>query len=610
MNRLIPISLLLVLAACGDSADTTTTDTSAESQVAAEPATAEATADASAALNALFDEYYEAYLELNPIAATSVGDDRYNDRIAISISDDYREKARALHQRYFDALADIDVNALGAQDRLSYELFRLDRAQDLESLTYPSHLQPINQFYSFTSSFARLGSGTGLHPFKTVKDYEDFLSRIDDFVSYVDVAIANMREGAQAGVVQPRVLMDKVIPQLDAQLADSAEESGFFGPVMNMPAEFSDDDRERLTAAYVDAIENKILPSYERLLNFVSDEYLTASRETVGMAGLPGGEDWYAFRVRRYTTTEMTPDEIHTIGLNEVKRIQNEMRGVMAEVGFEGTLEDFFEYVYDDPQFFYDEPEQLIQGYRDMADDIAERAKLLFDVEPKTPFEVRAVEPFRERSASKGSYVSGTPDGKRPGIFYANTYDVGSRPKWDMTSLFLHEAIPGHHFQRALQREAEYLPNFRRFGGYTAYTEGWGLYSETLGKEMGLYDDRPYDYFGALNAELWRSIRLVVDTGLHAKGWSRQDVLDFMFANSAVSETRAVAEAERFMAIPGQALAYKIGQLKILDIRRQAEERLGDRFDVIAFHREILKDGPLPLSVLEAKIMRWADEQV
>jgi uncharacterized protein (DUF885 family) len=305
----------------------------------------------------------------------------------------------------------------------------------------------------------------------------------------------------------------------------------------------------------------------------------------------------------------MTPDEIHQVGLDEVARIHDEMQSVMDEVGFEGTLEEFFEFANTDEQFFYDEPDELIQGYRDMSAHIEELAKKLFDVSPKTGFEVRRVEPFREQSASGGSYQAGTPDGRRPGIFYANAYNIKARPKWAMESLYLHEAIPGHHFQIALQQENEEIPRFRRFARFTAYSEGWGLYAETLGKEIGVYTD-PYQYFGALNAELWRAIRLVVDTGLHAKGWSRQDVLDYMYANSAVAPARAISEAERFMAIPGQALAYKIGQLKIREIRNMAEEKLGDDFDVVAFHREVLKDGPMPLSMLEAKVSRWVEAQL
>lgn len=565
--------------------------------------------DPSEALAAILDDFFEESLELNPLAATSIGDDRYNDRLAVSISAEYRERSLAMEQRYLDRLLEIDRDGLNDQEQLSYDLFRQQREWAIEGAAFPAHLQPINQFRSFMNSFVQLGSGKSLHPFETVKDYEDWLSRVDDFLVYVDTAIGNMQAGAAEGVVQPRVLMAKVLPQLESQLADSAEESGFWAPVANMPAEFSEEDRSRLTAAFRDTIENRIVPAYARMLNFVGDDYMAAARDTVGLYALPNGREWYEYLVRVRTTTDMTPEEIHEIGLSEVARIHEEMRGVMAEVGFDGTLQEFFDFAASDPQFFYDTPEALIQGYRDMAAEIAEANKALFAVFPKTDYEVRAVEPYREQSASRGSYQAGTPDGSRKGIFYANTYNVGTRTSWNMKSLFLHEAIPGHHYQIMLQRENESLPQFRRFGGFTAYTEGWGLYSESLGKELGVYED-PMEYFGALSDELWRAIRLVTDTGIHALGWTRQEVLDYMSANSAASETRRVQEAERFMAIPGQALAYKIGQLKIREIRNDAEARLGDRFDVKAFHTEVLKDGSMPLSILEAKIDRWIEAQL
>ena len=565
--------------------------------------------DPTKALSTLFDEHFERSLELSPIRATSIGDDRYDDQYANSIGPEHREASRALDEEFLQRILAIKREQLSRQDRLSYDIFKLNREMSLAGRRFPSHLAPMNQFRSATSSFVVLGSGTGLHPFKTVKNYDDFLRRVDGFVVYADQAIDNMKEGIRQGVTQPRILMDKFVPQLESQLVDSVEESGFYSPILNMPDDFSAADKERLSSAYKEAIANKILPTFERLNNFMGDEYLGAARESVGLFELPDGEAWYAHNVRRITTTDYTPDEIHQIGLGEVERIHGEMRDVMKAIGFEGSLNEFFEYVYSDPQFFFDEPEKLIQAYRDMSAEVESIAPEFFKLFPNTPFEVRRVEPFREQSSSKGSYQSGSPDGSRPGIFYANAYNVGVRPKWDMTSLFLHEAIPGHHFQISLARESEGLPRFRRFGGSTAYTEGWGLYSEYLGREMGLYED-PMDLFGSLNAELWRSIRLVVDTGIHAKGWTRQQVLDFMYANSAVSETRAVSEAERFMAIPGQALAYKIGQLKILEIRRNAEEKLGDAFDIREFHAQLLKDGSMPLSMLEAKINGWVESQM
>ena len=514
LRNIAAAAAILVLAACG----------SKEEPAAPEQAER---VDPGAALHALFDEHFERDLELNPLRATFIGDNRFNDRLALFYSAEYRAAEEAMDREFLGRLLEIDREQLGYQDQLSYDIFRLDREESLEGNQYPTHLQPLNQFRSMMNFFVQLGSGASAHPFKTVKDYEDWLSRVDDFVINVDQMIANMKEGMQQGIVQPRILMAKVVPQLESQLKDDASQSAFYKPISNMPEEFSDADRERLTAAFEDKIASAIIPAYARLNNFLGDEYLAAGRDTVGLYALPNGENWYAYNVRVITTTDMTPDEIHRVGLDEVARIHAEMHSVMEAVGFDGDLKEFFEYVNTDPQFYFEEPEQLIQGYRDMADHINELAKNLFEVFPKTGFEVRRVEPFREQSASGGSYMAGTPDGSRPGVFYANAYDLSARPSWAMESLYLHEAIPGHHFQIMIQRENDDLPGFRRFGGVTAFSEGWGLYAESLGKEIGVYTD-PYQYFGGLNAELWRAIRLVVDTGIHAKGWSRQQVLDYM----------------------------------------------------------------------------------
>ncbi len=565
--------------------------------------------DPTASLHALFDEFFERGLELNPMRASTIGDYRFNDQFANSIGPEHREASRQLDETFLARLLNIDREQLSRQDSLSYDLFRFNREQSLEGERFPGHLQPMNQRLQTLNSFVQLGSGTSVHPFKTIKDYDDWLSRIDGFFVYVDQAIANMQEGVRQGVVQPRILMTKALPQIESQIVDSAEDSGFWAPIENMPNEFSNEERERLTVAFKDAIENKVLPSYKRVADFVGDEYLAAARDTVGLYALPDGPEWYAYNVKRVTTTDLAPDEIHQIGLDEVARIHDEIRGVMTEIGFEGDLKDFFDYVNSDEQFYFDEAEELIQGYRDMFERISALSTKLFDVSPKGGLEVRRVEPFREASAGGASYRTGTPDCSRAGVFYANAYDIKSRPIWVMESLFLHEAIPGHHFQRSLQVENADLPSFRQFGGSPAFTEGWGLYAETLGKEIGVYTD-PYQHFGALNGELWRAIRLVVDTGLHAKEWTRQDVLDFMYANSAVKEARAVSEAERVIAFPGQVLAYKIGQLKIRELRDDAEERLGDQFDVKAFHTQVLMDGPMPLSMLADKIGDWVESQL
>ncbi|MBT8111817.1 MAG: DUF885 domain-containing protein [Gammaproteobacteria bacterium] len=589
------LAAVLLVAACGGPQDKTASE--------------QTPVDSSATLHALFDEYFERNLEMNPLSATFIGDYRYNDRLANTNSPEYRAAATAMDEEYLERLLAIDREQLDYQDQLSYDLFKVNREQSLEGDQFPSHLQPINQFYSLTSFFVQLGSGASAHPFKSVKDYDDFLSRADQFAVNIDQVITNMKEGMREGIVQPRILMEKLVPQLESQLVDDPADSSFYSPIRNMPEGFSAADRERLTAAYLEKISDTIMPAYQRLNNFIGDEYLAAARKTVGLYALPNGRDWYAYLVRVRTTTDMTPDEIHEVGLDEVARIHEQMRGVMKEVGFEGNLEEFFEFVNTDDQFFFDEAEELIQGYRDMSEHIGELSKNLFEIFPNTAFEVRRVEPFREQSAAGGSYMAGTADGSRPGVFYANAYDIKARGKWAMESLFLHEAIPGHHFQIMIQRENESLPEFRRYGGFTAFSEGWGLYAESLGKELGVFTD-PYQYFGGLNAELWRAIRLVVDTGIHAKGWTRQQVLDYMYANSAVVEARAVAEAERFMAIPAQALAYKVGQLKILAIRADAEARLGDKFDVKDFHTQVLKDGAMPLSLLAAKIDRWIESQL
>lgn len=466
----------------------------------------------------------------------------------------------------------------------------------------------MNQFYSTPNSFAQLGSGNGMQPFKTVQDYDNFLKRIDGFVQWADQAIVNMRLGIERGYTLPRILAERTLPQLQAHVVAKPEDSLYWGPIRNLPADFPAAERERLTQAYRTAIETTVVPTYRKLHAFMRDEYVPKCRTTAGMEGLPDGKAWYAYNVRSVTTTNYTPEQIHQIGLDEVRRIHGEMEAVMQRVGFKGTRDEFFTYVNSDAKFFYDRREDLIAGYVAIKDRVNPQLPKLFETLPKADYEVRAVEPFREKSASGGQYQPASEDGSRPGIFYANAYDLRARPKWAMEALSLHEGNPGHHFQISIQREQQGLPRFRRFSGYTAYTEGWGLYAESLGADLGLYVD-PYQYFGRLEAELWRAVRLVVDTGLHSRGWTREQVLEYMEANSSSAEARRVSEAERYMAIPGQALAYKIGQMKIAELRGRAEKELGPKFDVRKFHTAVLGDGALPLDVLEAKVDRWIDGQ-
>jgi uncharacterized protein (DUF885 family) len=561
-----------------------------------------------AKLSRLFEDYFEAYLQLNPVLATSIGDDRYNDRFPVGIAPGERAKAEKLDRDFLAKISAVDAGLLDEQDRLSYEVFKSSRERNIEGLRFPGYLLPLDQFFSTPNAFVQMGSGSGLHPFKRVKDYDDWLKRIDGFVAWTDQAIANMREGAQKGYVQPRILMEKTLPQLAAQVVDKPEESLFWGPVKSFPADFSDADKQRLSASFRAAIETRLVPSYRKLHAFVRDEYVPRCRGTVGLGALPDGAAWYAYNVRVITTTNLTPAEIHDLGLREVDRIHGEMEKVMRATGFEGDLEAFFAHVKEDPTFYWTTREDLLAGYSDIKRRVAGALPRLFETLPRADYEVRAVEPFREKSAPGGHYNAASEDGSRPGIFYANTYDLKSRPKWAMESLSLHEANPGHHLQITLAHENKTLPRFRRFGGYDAYSEGWGLYAESLGKDLGVYTD-PYQHFGMLDAELRRAIRLVVDTGLHSKGWTRQQALDYMSANSAAGEAQKVAEAERFMAIPGQALAYKLGQLKIRELRTRTEQKLGARFDVRRFHTQILEDGALPLDVLEHKVDRWIAEQ-
>ncbi len=567
-------------------------------------------ADRATDLNALYAEFWEENLKLNPLTATYAGDPRYNGELPNTLSLEFEEATRAFHQKYLDRARDIGADGLNGQDLLSYQIFTLNRESALENFKYPERLLPINQFYNFANTFAQLGSGTSAQPFVTVKDYDDWLKRAARIPVVIDQAIVNMREGMKAGIVEPRVLMEKVLPQLDANAVDEVEKSIFWGPVTKMPAEFSAADRERLTIAFRKLINTQLNPAYRKLRVFIADEYLPKTRATFGKGALPGGAEWYAHDVRDSTMRSLTPAQAHQIGLDEVARIQDGMRGVAQDLGYQKPvktlpeLKAFFDWVKARDDMYFKSREELLSTYQAFGANVAPALPKYFNLRPKTEYEVRLVEPFREASASAGQYQAPSLDGQRPGIFYVNAYDLKARPRSALASLSLHEAAPGHHFQISLQRALSDLPMFRRFSRDTAYIEGWGLYAEYLGYEMGIYQD-PVQRFGALDAELWRAIRLVTDTGIHYKGWTRQQTLDYMFANSPAEETRAVSEAERFSAIPGQALAYKIGQLKIIELRKKAEKALGPKFEVAAFHDEVLKDGAVPLEVLEGKIDRW-----
>ena len=562
----------------------------------------------SQSLAALFKASDEGNLKRNPISALFRGEDKYAGHLGNPFSDSYYAEERAAAQGELAALAKIDRSKLSPQEQISYDVFKWQRELDLRGLQPDllalTAVRPIDHFNGIHANFAELSSGQGPAPFKTVKDYENGLTRIDDFVAITDTAINRMREGMKSGVVQPKLVTQNVIEQLDQLLGDSVDDSAFYQPVKALPATVPAADQERLKAAYRQSITGKLRPSLQKLRDFMANEYLRASRPSVGLLDMKGGPELYRYLVEVNTTTKMTPEQIHQIGLDNVKLIHAEMEKVKAQVGFKGTLPEFFEHIRTDPKFKPVSREWLQQEYVRIGKRLDTILPKEFSTLPKTPLDIRPVPALTEKGAARGSYNPGTPDGSRPGVFYFNAYDLPSRTTPSMETLYLHEGAPGHHFQLSLAQENTSLPDFQRFGGNTAYVEGWGLYAETLGKELGVYAD-PYQYFGYLDSQLFRAIRLVVDTGIHAKGWTRDQTIQYILDNSSRGRSNVTAETERYIAIPGQALAYKIGQLKISELRARAERELGPKFDVREFHAQVLMSGALPLAVLEAKIDRW-----
>ncbi|OQP82316.1 hypothetical protein IA54_020735 [Xanthomonas phaseoli pv. syngonii LMG 9055] len=559
-------------------------------------------------LNLLYDQYWDASLKLNPLQATFQGESRYNDHLPNFLSPAFRQQSHDFTVLWLGKAEALGPDGLSGQDLLSYQIFVRDARSALAAEQFPSWMLPINQFYNIASIAVVLGSGTGAQPFKTVKDYDNWSRRALGIPDLFEQAIANMRAGMQAGVVQPKVLMQKVLPQLDAIIARNAEDSLFWGPVRNLPADMPEADKQRITAEYKRMIEVRIMPAYRALRGFIATEYLPACRDSDGLAALPNSAAWYAYDVRQSTTTDLTPEQVHQIGLDEVARLQGEIQTLAKQVKFRGNLPKFYKFMQTDRRFGFRSDTELLGTYRSLQGRVQLAVPRLFNTQGMPALEVRAVEPQRAQSAASGSYMRPSGNGSTPGIFYVNTSDLPSRKTWEAESLYLHEAVPGHHYQLGLQQQLTDLPKFRRLGGETAYIEGWGLYAESLGRELGLYDD-PYNYYGYLQNALWRSIRLVTDTGLHSKGWTRSQAIDYMVDNSAMSRADAEAEVDRYMAIPGQALAYKVGEMKIAQLREQAQRELGPRFDVRAFHTEVLKDGSVPLDVLQDKIQRWIATQ-
>ena len=574
----------------------------------AQVTTTETAATESQRLTALFAADDEASLQRNPLNAMFRGDMRYADRFGDFISDAYFANERKAAEANLEALKSIDRAKLNATDKIAYDVFKQNQNDALKGLSKEimdlTVVRPLNHFFGFHTFYPTFASGQGAAPFKTVQDYDNNLKRHKEFIVLMDRSIDRFRQGMASGVFETKMTITNVVDQLNTQLAQKTEESPYFGPVLKFPEGFSDADKARLTAEYRDIIENGLYPANARLRDFLRDSYLPLAREQVGLSAMKGGEGLYQYMIEQTTTLPLKADEIHNLGLSEVGRIKSGMEAIRKEVGFKGTLSEFFEHLRSDPKFKLSSREALTQGYYDIGKIVDAKISTQFKYLPKAPLEIKPYEEFREKYEAGGSYQSGTPDGSRPGTFYFNAYDLPSRTTPGMTTLYLHEGAPGHHFQISIAQENEKLPAFMRFGGNTAYVEGWALYSETLGYDMGLFKD-PYQRFGTLSDEMLRAMRLVVDTGLHSKGWTREQAIDYMLANSDMGKTDATAEVERYIAIPTQALAYKIGALTIMRLKEKAKTQLGKKFDVREFHNQVLNTGALPLTVLEKKIDDW-----
>ncbi len=556
-------------------------------------------------LQQIFDDYFEVGLKLNPVSATFMGRHEFNADFDQPLTQALIDKKLQIERDFLQRIQQIDPSNLSSQDKLSYQVFKIDREQGIRESAFANHLMPLNQLFSNQIFFPMLGSGQSAQPFNTKKGYLNFISRAEGFVDYMDSVIAMYREGMKLGIVQAKVIVRKIILQLQMHVVAKAEDSVFYGPINNLPDALTQAERIELTQAYTRLIEDKLVPCYRKLAEFLQNEYLPIARDSIGQSALPNGKAWYEFMIQSHTTLPLTAEEVHKFGKAEVKRILSEMVTVKQQVGFDGSLAEFFTFLKQDPRFYFENQQQVVDAYTQVKDRINAAVPKLFEIFPKADYIVKPVEAFRAASATGASYQAPALDGSRPGIFYINTHNLKAQPKFLVETLSIHEAAPGHHFQIALQQELKALPNFRRFGSYTVFTEGWALYAESLGKQLGLFSD-PYMWYGRLVDEQLRAMRLVIDTGIHAFGWSRQQAIDYMEANSSMAESDIVAEVERYISWPGQALAYKVGQRAIEEMRDQAKKIMGEKFDIRQFHTQVLIDGALPMPVLKQKILNWA----
>ncbi len=555
-------------------------------------------------LHALFDSAWQRDLEDDPLAATQYGDRRYNDRLP-DLSPAAIERSHRLDQKVLDDLAKIPRGSLPEAEQLNYDLF--EREYKTRIASYP--FKPWLYRFSHRESLPALSETAELISFDSVKDYEDWIGRLRRVGTYIDQHIALLEQGMRENRTQPKVIMDRVPAQIAKQLVQKPEDSPFYGPLRKFPAEINAADRQRLEGEAQAAISQVVIPAYRRLDEFFAKKYLPKLRTTDGIWDTRDGVAYYQNRIQYHTTTNLTAEEIHAIGLKEVERIHGEMEAIIAKVGFKGSFQEFLKFLREDPQFYYKTPEELFEGYASLAKRIDPQLVKLFGKLPRMPYGVRPIPMTSAPDTTTAYYQPSALDGSRAGYYYVNLYRPEVRPKYEMAVLTVHEAVPGHHLQIALQQELGDMPMFRRNTGYTAYVEGWALYSESLGDEMGLYTD-PYAKFGQLTYDMWRAVRLVVDTGMHAKHWTRQQAIDFFKANAAKTEADIVNEVDRYISWPGQALAYKIGQLKIRALRDEAQQKLGNRFDIREFHDTVLATGAVPLDVLEKTVHAWVDKKL
>jgi len=552
----------------------------------------------------LTDNYFDDKNALSPLDATVNGQNQYNDQLVFEMTDSYRKKQADFFEKYENELTKVSTEKLSAEELNSYEIIKWEVEVGKEILKQPTNLMPIQQFWGTHLTMAQYASGSAAQPFKTEKDYKNFLKRMDLYAVWIDSAIVYMKKGIEKGMVLPKSLTVKVIPQFEEIITPKLEDNIFYSTLKTFPTDFTEAQKSNLTKEYTAVINEKLLPQYQKMIAFLKTEYLPASRKTSGIGSIPNGKEIYKAYVKQWTTTDKSPEEIHEIGLKEVARLNAEMEKVKEQVGFKGTLKEFLNEVRNKKELKpYTKPEEVLAHFQKIYATIKPNVDELFSLQPKTKFEIRRTEAFREKTSS-AEYIQGAVDGSRPGVFYVPIPNAKEYNVLEDEDLFLHEAIPGHHFQMSLQQENTSLPDFRRYNWFGAYGEGWALYTESLGKELGLYND-PYQYLGMLNDEIHRAIRLVVDTGIHSKGWTREQAIQYSLDNEAESEASITSEVERYMAIPGQALSYKIGQLKIIELRLKAEKELGAKFDIKKFHAMVLESGVMPLALLEKKIDSW-----